>query len=243
MITIRMAGQLGTQLPANLEGKQREIYEELEKSSETFIYNTARDLRFEIILREQIIRAALLLKDSGASFTSFRHSNFNPRYWIKRSTGYQLKPTASPAEAVRDVFLNGDIYGFECSTAIVLIYYKAVLEVIGDKNFNLLFGNLLVWNWNYDPDLAIITRPGDEFIPGDVIYFFNPDYKKPIWYGENAVYLGKGLYFGHGIGIGTAAQMIEALNTLRKEGATQSAYLLNQHSRLNFRYLAQFSKN
>ena len=104
-----------------------------------------------------------------------------------------------------------------------------------------MFNNLLVWNWNYDADLQIITKRGEAYIPGDVIYFANPDYKEPIWIGANTVVLGRDQYYAHGIGIKTAAGMIAALNSLRKEGATRSAYLLKQHSRLNTRYLFQFA--
>lgn len=242
MIFVRNPDNASAQQIQNLSGKQKEIYEELDRSLTMFEYDTNFQLLFEIRLRANIIDAALKLKDSGVSFTSFTYSKFNPLYWTKGNYGYLLNPNVLPSAAIADIYENGKEYGFECSTAMVVIYYKAVLDTIRLSDFNYLFGGLLVWNWNYDPDLAIITLEGSEFIPGDVVYFMNPDFDKPIWRGENAVYLGQGLYFGHGVGIGTAEEMITALNTLRKEGALISAYMLQQHSRLNFKYLAQFSK-
>lgn len=242
MIIIRFPDALGSQQLQSLSGKQNEIYEYLDSSLTMFEYETASQLLFEIKLRENIVKASLKLKDSGVAFTSFTYSKFNPVYWTKFPQGYLLKPNVQPSIAINDIYSNGQEYGFECSTAMVIIFYKAVLDSIRIADFNYLFRGLLVWNWNYDSDLAIITLEGNEFIPGDVVYFINPDFDKPIWRGENAVYLGKGLYFGHGIGIGTAEEMVKALNTLRKEGAVTSAYMLQQHSRLNFKYLSQFSR-
>lgn len=243
MIIIRFpdAAGAGKQKLQNLSGKQREIYDHLDQSLTLFEFDSTFQLLFEIRLRENIIEAALKLKDASVAFTSFKYSKFNPIYWTKGPSGYLLNPNVRPSDAISDIFNNGQEYGFECSTAMVIIFYKAVLESIRVADFNYLFRGLLVWNWNYDPDLAIITLEGSEFIPGDVVYFMNPDFEMPIWRGENAVVLGKGLYFGHGIGIGTAKEMIKALNTLRKEGSTTSAYMLQQHSRLNSKYLSQFS--
>lgn len=241
MIIIRFPDAAGKQKLQNLSGKQREIYDYLDHSLTLFEFDSTFQLLFEIRLRENIIEAALKLKDASVAFTSFKYSKFNPIYWTKGPSGYLLNPNVRPSDAISDIFNNGQEYGFECSTAMVIIFYKAVLESIRVADFNYLFRGLLVWNWNYDPDLAIITLEGSEFIPGDVVYFMNPDFEMPIWRGENAVVLGKGLYFGHGIGIGTAKEMIEALNTLRKEGSTTTAFMLQQHSRLNSKYLSQFS--
>lgn len=241
MIIIRFPNAPGSQKLMSLSGKQQEIYDYLDRSLSMFEYETSFQLLFEIRLRENIIEASMKLKDSGAAFTSFTYAKFNPVYWTKVPSGFLLKPNVLPSDAINDIYSNGQEYGFECSTAMVIIFYKAVLDSIRIQDFNYLFRGLLVWNWNYDPDLAIITLEGNEFIPGDVVYFMNPDFDKPIWRGENAVFLGKGLYYGHGIGIGTADEMVKALNTLRKEGAVQSAFMLQQHSRLNFKYLSQFA--
>jgi protein-glutamine gamma-glutamyltransferase len=239
MIKIQIPGSF---LVQSLQGYQKEIYMEMEKSYELFEYLSSEELHFELRLRENIIQAALDLNGSGAVFTSFQYSNFNPAYWGRGSNGYVLRPDVIPSDAIRDIYLNGTMYGFECSTAMVIVFYKAVLDSIRESAFNFLFNNLLVWNWSYDPDLDIITKRGEVFIPGDVVHFANPDYRDPIWKGENAVVVGGNKYFGHGIGIKTAEEMIAALNTLRRDGATRSAYLLKQHSRLNARYLFQFSK-
>ena len=224
------------------QGVQREIYLALENSPLIHSYDSLHELLFDIQLRANIISAARQLHDSKVSFAPFNTSKFNPKIWKKTKYGYLLDPSVLPSDAIKDIFNNGEEYAFECSTAIVVIFYKAVLDSIATSYFNTLFQRLLVWDWNYDQDLSIITKEGRDFIPGDVVYFYNPDFAHPVWTGENTVFLGSGLYFGHGIGIETAEGMIEALNTLRKENSTQSAYLISQHSRLNPKYLSQFTR-
>lgn len=238
---IVMMGALLEDPPQNLSEIEETIFKELQASKYPHYYFSMKQLRFELLLRANIIEAALKLSNSGAEFNLFNYSKFNPQYWIKTRSGYALRPNALPSEAIADTFKNGKEYAFECSTAIVLIYYYAVLNSINIQAFNQLFRNLLVWDWSYDEDLRIITRVGTDYIPGDVLYFHNPDYKYPVWIGENAVYLGNNRYFGHGVGIATKEEMIQALNTLRRPNAKRSAYLLEQYSRLDFQYLAQFA--
>lgn len=227
---------------SHFQGTHKEIFIALDTSPTLHQYDSLHELLFDIRLREQIILAAKALQKSGVKFAPFSTSAFNSQLWEKIKYGYLLKPSVLPSKAINDIFENGKEYAFECSTAIVIIFYKALLNLISLSHFNSLFQRLLVWDWNYDKDLSIITRIGHHFIPGDVVYFFNPDYDHPVWTGENAVYLGNDLYFGHGIGIETEDGMINALNTLRKKGATRSAYLISQHSRLNTKYLSQFAK-
>jgi protein-glutamine gamma-glutamyltransferase len=237
---IMMGTLLENPPPPNLHEIEAHIFEELKKSELPHQYHSWNQLRSELLLRKNTILAAERLAESPVEFSVFKDSRFNPLYWTKTRGGYRLKASVSPSEAINDIFENGHEYAFECSTAIVVLYYYAVLNSINKDAFNYLFRNLLVWDWSYDEDLRIITKVGTDFIPGDVLYFYNPDHLNPVWIGENVVYLGRGLYFGHGIGIGTKEEMIQALNTLRKPNAKKSAYLLSQFSRLNYKYLSQF---
>lgn len=237
---IMMGANLNHSPPSNLSELETHIYEELQKSASPHYFHSWRHLHFELKLRKNIIDAARELNNSKAEFRIFQDSKFNPLYWTKTRRGYLLKQGVPPSEAIEDIFKNGHEYGFECSTAIVIIYYYAVLNSINRSAFNQLFQNLLVWDWSYDEDLRIITKVGKDFIPADVLYFHNPDFKHFVWIGENTVYLGINQYFGHGIGIKTLEEMIEALNTLRKPNAKKSAYLLSQHSRLDSNSLLPF---
>ncbi len=217
-----------------LTSTENRIVAALKSSPTKYQYSDLRELQLELKLRKNIITASKEMNDGDAQFASFEHSYFNPTYWIKTRKGYLLKEGKSPSEAIEDVFINSSQYAFQCVTSIVLIYYKTILDSIKKEYFNELFSSLLVWDHNYDKDLAMVTYEGMDYIPGDVYYFYNPDFEDPIWMGENAVFLEEDQYFGHGIGILTHDKMVETINTLRKKDAQKSAYLLNQVTRLRF---------
>jgi protein-glutamine gamma-glutamyltransferase len=219
---------------------QQSIYQSIKDSQIMYHYFTQREMLFELRIRENIVKAAFQLNESKVNFSGFENSTFNKDYWEKTESGYRLKKGIKPSDGIRDVFINSGQYIFECVTSIVIIYYKAVLESIQEHYFNYLFSHMIVWAHNYDKDLGMYSIKKVDLFPGDVVYFYNPEYEKPIWMGENCVYLGNELFFGHGIGVGTADEVIEALNSLRKTDATESAYLLPQVTRLDFRYLSRY---
>lgn len=237
---IIMMGALLQKEPPNLTDKGKEIFAVMNRNREHYYYHSFKELAYDLFLRENIIRAADLLSKANAEFNVFSQSRFNPRYWTKTLRGYVLKPDVKPDEAITDIFRNGKEYAFECSTAMVIVLYYAVLLSIQRSHFNQLFKNMIVWNWSYDEDLKIVTKSGRDFVPGDIVYFHNPDFGNPVWIGENAVYMGNNFYYGHNIGVVTKERMIEALNELRKPDAKRSAYMLPQHSRLDFRYYMKF---
>lgn len=239
---IIIGGKYVNEVPYPLSSTGKIILKGLIEGKRQYFYPSFNDLLFDLVLRENTIEGAKRLDKSKAKFAVFQHSKFNPDIWTKQRNGYLLKQNVLPSKAILDIFENGQEYSFECSTAIVIIFYYAVLQSIRVDAFNVLYQNLLIWDWSYDEDLPIVTQVGTDFIPGDVLYFYNPDFKNPAWIGENTVYLGEDLYFGHGIGMKSKEGMIEALNSLRKEGATRSAFLLEQHSRLDYRYLVPFAK-
>ena len=174
---------------------RRKFIHALENSPSLHQYATVQELLFELRLRENIIKAARMLYESQVQFAPFRTSKFNPLIWKKTNNGYLLNPNVLPSHAINDVFINSREYAFECTTAIVIIFYKAVLDSISIGSFNAFFQGLLVWDWHHDHDLGITTKSGRDFIPGDAVYFFNPEYDQPVWTGENAIYLGGNYYF------------------------------------------------
>jgi protein-glutamine gamma-glutamyltransferase len=209
-------------------------------------YPTAQPLNFEMKLRAAIMESAKQLNQSAVTYAVFEKSYCNKQYWdLQQDGGFKLKPQALPSEAIQDIYINGSQYAFECATAMVIVFYKAVLQSINEDDFNRLYADILLWDWQYDKDLGIVTQETDQFIPGDVLYFKNPqvDPANPEWQGENAVYLDTNRYYGHGIGIKSAEEMIAALNANRIPNATESAYLLNQATRPGFQYLSQFASD
>jgi protein-glutamine gamma-glutamyltransferase len=227
-----------------LSEEKRNIAKIMAVNNAVYHYRSFSELDFELSVRLETIKAAKALHKSGATFTTFKYSFCNPQYWELTSYGgFLLKKGVSPIAAIRDIFYNGKKYAFECATAIVIIFYKALIETLSEQVFNRLFSDILLFDWHYDQDLGIITKPGKDHIPGDCHYFNNPDFHPylPQWRGVNVIYLENDLYFGHGIGIKNKKQMIETLNKLRKENAKKSAYLLEQTTRLN--YLSLYLKN
>jgi protein-glutamine gamma-glutamyltransferase len=211
---------------------------------ELFAYPGGSELSFELRMREQILNAAKALNSSGAGFSTFATDRCNPEYWIREPNGaFRLRSDRSPSAAIRDIFMNGRQYAFECATAIVIVLYKACLETIGENAYNNLFGNTYLFHWIVDRDLGLLTHPSTRFIPGDALYFDNPEYDPamPQWQGENLIYMGDDQYYGHGIGITNAQRIIETLNSHRFPGAAKSAFLLPQATRPSFVKLAQSS--
>lgn len=242
--------RIGTELFADAEWSgqigplQRSILQQMMFGRQTYSYGNVRQLQFELRLRESIVKAAADLYASGVQYAVFEDSRCNPRYWILTPRGgFRLRPDARSSDAIADIYANGHLYAFECATAMVIVLYKAVLDVLSPNTFDRLFDDLLLWAWQYDQDLGLTTKKRFEYLPGDIVYFKNPDVNPatPEWQGENAVMMGGGLYYGHGIGITTAQSIIAALNANRRPGGTRSAFLMDQATRPNFQYLSQFA--
>jgi protein-glutamine gamma-glutamyltransferase len=221
---------------------EKEIYLQKKNSVSTYAYDSYDELRFELTLRSKIVEAARALLASKAGFTTFKKSRCNWKYWIRTEQGgFQLRPNVLPSAAIRDIYVSGGLYAFECATAMVIVLYKAMLDTIGEMSFNALFDNLLLYDWNYDTDVHLITIDrSDESFSGDILYFQNPDVSldTPEWQGENVVKLANNLYYGHGIGIKSELQMISVLNGHRKPNARQSAFLKDQATYPDFKFLA-----
>jgi protein-glutamine gamma-glutamyltransferase len=220
------------------------IIQRMIEDTVVYSYQFIGELSFELNLRKNIILSARAMNQSNVRFEIFANSRCNPQYWHLNSTGgFLLRQGVKPSDAIQDIYMNSSQYAFECATAKVIIYYHAVLNVLGESLFNQFFKNIYLYSWHADPDLGIKVTYTAHFLPGDVVYFENPDFdpKTPYWRGENAVVLGDGTYFGHGLGIKTAEQMIHALNQKRRPGTNQSAYLTNIVARPSFKHLAKLS--
>lgn len=208
------------------------------------VYRTLNELSFERMLRNNIILSARAMNQSRVMFSVFAMSRCNPMFWhLMRTGGFLLRQGVKPSDAIEDIYFNSSLYAFECATAKVIILYHAVLKLIGEDLFNQYFQNIYLYGWHADPDLGINSYYSDYFIPGDIVYFNNPDFNPltPEWRGENAVDLGDGTYFGHGLGVLTVEQIIYALNKMRRPRAYRSAYLTNLVVRPNFNHLAKLS--
>lgn len=217
---------------------ERKIVEQLTSSKDVYRYDSLNQLNFAIKLRANIVGAARELDGNDMSFTTFRESKCNTDYWQRTDEGgFLLKEGIKPSDAIKDIFINSSEYGTECATAIVIIYYRALVNILPEELFNEMFPSIYLLDWQYINENLYIEQYDNvtEFFPGDCQYFKNPDVNPatPEWQGENVINLGNGTYFGHGIGIKSANGIIRALNENRKRGATESAFLTDSATRLN----------
>ncbi len=205
-------------------------------------YNSIKQLKFEVLLRTNIIKASLELARSGFKFKIFTDSFCNPEFWDRtRIGGFAVKQGVSPYDAISDIYKNGPKYGTECSTAIIILYYGALIKVYPKELFDIAFSGLQLYNWKFiDSDLGINTRLyASRDIPGDCRYFENPEFnpETPEWRGENAIDLGNGKFYGHGIGINTADEIVEKLNRHKAHPSAPSAFLNNSVTNPNYKHL------
>lgn len=230
----------------SLTSTQKQIGEKLKNSRESFYYTSPHQFLFEVVMRSNVVAAALAMRDSGAGFATFVNARCNPQYWRRTAYGgFLLRSGVHPSDAISDIFINGKKYGFECTTAIMIMFYKAVLETIGARMFDQLFNGLLLYSTEHDEDLQIIQVSSGDSLPGDVRYVKNPEHhpNTPQWQGENLIDLGNGQFFGHGIGTGTIGEVIDVLNKKRMPGATVSAFLTSEIIRPNYRLMSEYTRH
>jgi len=214
----------------------------MDKSTYSYKYSSKEELLFILGLRKNIVNASKMLFKSRMRFRTFKESQCNEYYWKRTAEGgFLLKSNTTPSSAINDIYTHGQVYGTECATAIVIVFYKAVLESFGVEHFNQLFNNIYLMDWqNLDGNLKVNTyRKPPDFFPGDCRYFKNPDVDPltPEWQGENAIDLGNNYYYGHGIGVKTGNDIIYVLNSHRKDGSDISAYLLESCTVPDFKHL------
>jgi len=223
---------------------ERLILEKMITAETLFTYPSEALLHFELILRRELVNASERLNNSFFTFRLFKDAICNPQYWDKTDEGgFRLKKSANPHEAIRDIRRNSRQYGTECATAIVMVYYLALVEVMPAELFDLLFSDIYLMDWKYlDKDLGIGTYHGvKDSLPGDCLYFKNPDVNPdtPEWQGENVIQLADGYYYGHGIGIKPAAGIIRDLNRNRSRDSQTTAYLMDLIVKPDFLYLGR----
>ncbi|MED3833733.1 protein-glutamine gamma-glutamyltransferase [Peribacillus frigoritolerans] len=232
--------------PGTASAKSLETLQCLAEDSNVFEYRNFGDFNFEIQLRNRVIEAAIALDKSGPDFSTLEESQSNQRYWhLSKDGTFTLQPGIRPHAALVDIFMNGGLYAFECGTAMVVTFLKAILDLIGPRNFDYLFSDLFLYDFRPPRNMALIVHQGRDYSPGDCVYFKNPDHDlaTPEWQGENAILLGRNLFYGHGIGITTAQGIIDELNSNRKPFATISAFLTTHIIFLDSSFYRQFQLN
>lgn len=226
---------------------QRLIVNDIAQAGKTFSFSGTEQFDFEVEMRTATVNCALELYKSGMEFAVFRKSKCNTAFWDRENNGgFKLKHGVLPSAAITDIIVSGNKYATECATAIVIVYYLAVHKVWPQQVFDSVFKDITLMNW-HDIDPVFrgigIMADTDSFIPGDRMYFANPDVNPatPQWQGENVIVLPNGGYYGHGIGIYDADFIISELNKNRAGNSGKSAYLMHMVGRPNYSRLFMLS--
>lgn len=233
--------EFASQYSANsVEGN---VLRAMENSNSTYSFNSLSLLEFELSLRRELVLAAEALNKSRLAFAVFHDSRCNKEYWTRtQNGGFLLKNNVSGADAIEDIYKNGSKYATECATAMVIVHYKALLEVYKKRLFDDTFKSIYLMDWEIRQSLLQeISRPRkvEQLLEGDRGYFRNPDVdpQTPWWQGENVIVLPNQLYYGHGVGIRTAEEIIKSLNSARRRDSSTSAYLMDSAARPNYQRL------
>ncbi|WP_031539393.1 MULTISPECIES: protein-glutamine gamma-glutamyltransferase [Niallia] len=228
-----------------LEHMEKAILQYMHDDHNIFSYPSLEELQFEIRMRKNIINGAKEMNETEAQFTIFEQARCNPAYWqLTIAGGFLLRSDVQPSDAIMDIYKNSSLYAFECATASVIVYYYATLQTIGKNLFNAYFQNLYLYSWHVDTDLGLVTFHSSSFLPGDIVYFENPDFDltTPWFRGLNAIMLEDGRFFGHGFSIKTNQEITQVLNKRRIPGSNRSAVLTSLVTRPSFTKLSRLAK-
>lgn len=151
--------------PAN--SMESAIIKKMNDDPTVYSYQSINQLSFELELRKNILDSATAMNQSNAEFAVFERSRCNSQYWHLMNTGgFRLRNDVKPSDAIQDIYLNSSHYAFECATAMIIIYYQAVLNSIGPSLFNQLFPDIYLYSWNFDSDLGLKQIHTTHLIPG-----------------------------------------------------------------------------
>jgi protein-glutamine gamma-glutamyltransferase len=237
-------------LDANFDGKldKDDLVFTRDASGKVDVKRIGQALRDRVLIGGAMVDAAHAMAEAQHEFGDLKA---NPKFW--RAEGKELgtmhlKPGVKPSDALRDIFAHPDKYQFECATALVTLRYKAILELIGERDFDRICKDLKIGPWVQEDDAAKAwkvrgkgqdgkTPAADDVVkkdlkPGDYTYFKNWSVSiagyNGGWQGENVIYLGKGKYYGHPFGIVSAKEIVDSLNEWRRtKGNVKSASLLD----------------
>ncbi|HEY1056843.1 MAG TPA: hypothetical protein VGE24_16975, partial [Emticicia sp.] len=212
-----------------------EILEQILSSSEILEYKTIDALKNDIIIRANkvLFTYETLNFEFSHGTLDIEKSNFwiplKPRDGAESKTIWGLKDGVSPFNAVRE--LNSSNVKVECGAGIQIVELLAIAKTLGQKTFDEKFTDIVV---SFNDIQSTDNRTGgmynfqksgrpsrniskiEDLIIGDLVYFENyPDYKEKCsdgsWMGENAIYQGNKMFWGHGVGEISESDIIDLL--------------------------------
>ncbi len=239
-------------LDANFDGKldENDKIFTVDASGKIDVQSVGAALRDRMRIGAAMVGACEDMDRAGHSFALIKDQTFSADCWTPSGNGaFALKPGVKPSDAVADIFANPSKYKFECATALVIVHYKAMLDLLGPKDFDAACASLrmgpwvyestMAQNWNIDGSGSVEADAArqSQLRAGDYTYFKNWEVsdtgRAAGWQGENVISLGGGRYYGHPFGIENGDHIVAYLNQNRNAGSTRSASMLQLQARLN----------
>jgi hypothetical protein len=208
------------------------------------VSRVSQSLAEQTRVSKAMVDASEKMHSAGVPFAITTNHKANADVWTVGAGGtLELKPGVKPSEALEDIAKNPSKYGYECATGLVVVYYQAILDLIGPEDFDRIASDLIVGPWQMEDSLASLMvnrhpKPGQgtetdlgdhTLVPGNYYYFRNWDVTDEArargWQGENVIYLGEGRFYGHGIGLGDGSMFVGKLAGEMKPGGKTPSLL------------------
>lgn len=212
---------------------------------------------FELILRRHICEAATNQFASGlqfnAPYTVANCSSTNV-FWETNGVGISIKAGANTADAIENIFSSGATFGADCYSALVIVWYKAVLDTFeecspanGRSKFASSFSSITISSTNstYPPNLGNQTYSSYRF--GDWRYIDNPDFalSTPQFKGFNVIQMTDGVqdwdeFYEHPYGVQSLFYHETTLAGHRISNPTEFPSLLLEANRFDVLMLMEY---
>jgi protein-glutamine gamma-glutamyltransferase len=193
---------------------------------------------------QAMVKACEDMDRAKHEFALIKDQTFSSTFWEGEGGGtFHIKPGVRPSDALKDIFANPAAYKFECATALVIVHEKAMLDLVGEADFDRLCPKLRIGPWETDDTFVEHVRSEGSALreasrdrrrtlrAGDYGYFKNwqvsDEGRDAGWQGENVIALGDGRFYGHPFGITDEKTIVDHLNAQRRFGAWKSAGLLD----------------
>jgi len=210
-------------LNANFGPAMKEFVEDMHNggSPPVFLFSSFEQMGFEVRTRANAIKGIEEVHKGCCGYYGPANPPYlDSAYWdhVGADVDFKMKsplPAGKhPSDAIQAIFAPGAGTRLECLSMTMAIEYYSMLKGLGAAKFDAQFAGgieihadpaapSLVTGPSKKYDVIAVASKG-EILPGDWVYFKNfKDYTIRVpdgyWQGENAIYLGAGMYRGFGV--------------------------------------------
>jgi tetratricopeptide (TPR) repeat protein len=198
-----------------------------------------------------VVHACYLMAKAKHEYATLEEMRVSSTYWTPTlQDGFvRVREGERASAAINDIFENPKQYRLGSNQATTIVYLKAMLDLLGPKDFDRVVPHLIMGPWsltafvketvevtgnahqNADPEFRAEIRAGDE------AYFKNlsatAEARATRGAAQHAIYLGDGKWYAHPFGITTEKGIIDYLNLSSRPGAEGLARMTRARTRMN----------